>query len=144
MEERDSIDSSRETVYLKFGNYLRRVAVENVRPDARGEEVIEEGYIEPDQDSDRFAEIETPVEEMEADLDMAELVRKLKKENEELSREKNEIFEKYEKEIPEKKIHENVDTAKVSNIQETNPSKEEVMENRKHKRKLQKEKKQHE
>ena len=128
-----------KTVYLKFGNYLRRVAVEFVRPDTHGEEIIEEGYIEPDQDSDRFAEVETPVQEMEADLDMAELVRKLREENKELSKEKNAIVEKYEREIHENAVHK-----KQSNSQENNADKEEVIENRKQKRKHQKERKQQE
>ena len=42
---------------------MRRVSVENLRPDYHGEEVIEEGYIEPDQNNDRFAEVETPAKE---------------------------------------------------------------------------------
>ena len=51
-----------KTVYLKFGNYLRRVAVENVRPDNHGEEIFVDCNVEPDQDNDRFAEVETPVQ----------------------------------------------------------------------------------
>ena len=50
-----------KTVYLKFRNYLRRVEVENMRPDNHGEEIIEDGYVEPDQDIGSFAEVETPV-----------------------------------------------------------------------------------
>ena len=75
-----------KTVYLKFGNFLRRVAVDNVRPDYHGEETIEEGYVEPDQDDDRFAQVETPVQEMANDLEMAEANRKLIEEKKELTK----------------------------------------------------------
>ena len=53
---------------MKFGNYLRRVAVDNVRPDQHGEAVTEEGYLEPDVENERFAVEETPVKEMEGRL----------------------------------------------------------------------------
>ena len=71
---------------MKFGNFLRRVVVDNVRPDYHGEETIEEGYVEPDQDDDRFAQVETPVQEMAIDLEMAEANRKLIEEKKELTK----------------------------------------------------------
>ena len=121
--------------FQKFGNYLRRVAVENVRPDNHGEEIIEEGYVEPDKDIDRFAEVETPVKEMETDLEMAEIVRKLQEEVKELTVEKDMLLEKQKKEIDDKDLQ-------VSVRNESDTNKQDVIENRKHKRKLQKERKQ--
>ena len=67
-----------KTVYLRFGNFLRRVPVDNVRPDYDGEVDVEEGYIEPDDEDNRFAEEETSVQEMAKDLDLAEQNKKLK------------------------------------------------------------------
>ena len=68
-----------KTVYLRFGNFLRRVPVEKVRPDYNGEIDVEEGYIEPDEEDDRFAAEETPVQEMARDLNLAEEISNLKK-----------------------------------------------------------------
>ena len=126
-----------KTVYLKFGNYLRRVAVDNVRPDQHGEAVTEEGYLEPDVENERFAEEETPVKEMEADLDTAEVIRKLKDEVKELCKEKMEICEKYEKQLEVNNIDKKDTDDKIVD-------KEEVVDNRKVKRQLQKERKQQE
>ena len=67
-----------KTVYLRFGNFLRRVPVDNVRPDYDGEVDVEEGYIEPDAEDNRFAEEETSIQEMAKDLDSAEQNKKLK------------------------------------------------------------------
>ena len=125
-----------KTVYLKFGNYLRRVAVENVRPDYHGEEVIEDGYVEPDPDNERFAEVETPVHEMEMDLDMAEKNRKLTEKVKELTKdviEKNEMLDKHEKDLKE-----NVLNKKELEDKKDDTDIEKVVENRKLKRKRQK------
>jgi hypothetical protein len=53
-----------KTLYLRFGNFLRRVAIEKVRPDINGEIRKEEGYCEPDDEEEtaKFTEEETPVE----------------------------------------------------------------------------------
>ena len=85
-----------KTVYLRFGNYLRRVAVENVRPDPHGEEIIEDGYIEADPDDERFANVDTPVEEMEKDLELADQNRKLTEQVQELTKDKTQLIEKLE------------------------------------------------
>ena len=66
-------------LYLRFGNFLRRVPVDMVRPDYNGEVTVEEGYAEHDEDEQRFTEEETPVKEMANDLQLAEEKRKLKK-----------------------------------------------------------------
>ena len=121
---------------MKFGNYLRRVAVENVRPDYHGEEVIEDGYVEPDPDNERFAEVETPVHEMEMDLDMAEKNRKLTEKVKELTKdviEKKEMLDKHEKDLKE-----NVLNKKELEDKKDDTDIEKVVENRKLKRKRQK------
>ena len=38
-----------KTLYLRYGNFLRRVAIEKVRPDIHGEVRKEENYLEPDE-----------------------------------------------------------------------------------------------
>ena len=68
-----------KTLYLRFGNFLRRVLVEKVRQDVHGEIIAEESYIDPDDENDRFAAEETPVEELAKDLDLAEENSDLKK-----------------------------------------------------------------
>ena len=61
-----------KTIYLRFGNFLRRVPVEKVRPDLNGEIDLEESYVdtEDDVDNERFKEEETPVIDMSLDLDL--------------------------------------------------------------------------
>ena len=53
-----------KTVYLKFGNFLRRVPLDKCRPDINGEEAKEETYLEPPEEDDekRFKQLKTPVE----------------------------------------------------------------------------------
>ena len=73
-----------KTLYLRFGNFLRRVPIDKVRPDFDGEVSKEEGYVEPNDDEERFAAEETAVEEMAAEVDLAEENNKLKKAVEDL------------------------------------------------------------
>ena len=65
-----------KTLYLRFGNFLRRVAIEKVRPDVHGAVRREEGYneedVETENDVAKFTEEETPVKEMIEDLEVAE------------------------------------------------------------------------
>ena len=61
-----------KTLYLKYGNFLRRVATDKVRPDHDGEVKVEESYLEPNDDEERFAQEETPVVEMASELDSVE------------------------------------------------------------------------
>jgi hypothetical protein len=70
-----------KTLYLRFGNFLRRVAIDKVRPDANGEIEIEEGYADDEDDVDkaRFEKEETPVNEMADDLGLADQNNALKK-----------------------------------------------------------------
>ena len=75
-----------KTVYLKFGNFLRRVPLDKCRPDINGEEAKEEAYLEPPDEDDekRFSQLETPVEDMIPDLDLAAKNKQLEREVEEL------------------------------------------------------------
>ena len=65
-----------KTIYLRFGNFLRRVAIDKVRPDSDGEIRNEEGYIENENDLEdvenakRFEKEEAPVDELVADIGM--------------------------------------------------------------------------
>ena len=63
-----------KTLYLRFGNFLRRVPIDKVRPDIHGEIDKEEGYAEPEinDDEERFRDEETPVIEMAGDLGLAD------------------------------------------------------------------------
>ena len=65
-----------KTLYLKFGNWLRRVPIDTVIPDADGVQKVEESYIEPSEDKndeeERFKEEEMPIEELAKDLGTAE------------------------------------------------------------------------
>ena len=97
-----------KTLYLRYGNFLRRVAVEKVRPDYHGEVKVEEGFLEPDEEDDRFAEEETPVVELAADLGMAEENTKLKKKVKDLEEEvttlKHETMMEKKNNVTENKI----------------------------------------
>jgi hypothetical protein len=70
-----------KTLYLRFGNFLRRVAIDKVRPDINGEIEIE---TENDVDEARFREEETPVVEMASDLGLADQNTTLKNQVEKL------------------------------------------------------------
>ena len=77
-----------KTIYLRFGNFLRRVAIEKVRPDVNGEIDLEESYVDQeneDSDDERFQEEETPVVDMTLDLDLNEKNEELQKRMEDLS-----------------------------------------------------------
>ena len=77
-----------KTIYLRFGNFLRRVAIEKVRPDVNGEIDLEESYVDQeneDSDDERFQEEETPVVDMTLDLDLNEKNKELQKRMEDLS-----------------------------------------------------------
>ena len=63
------------TLYLRFGNWLRRVPIDTVLPDYVGPEKIEESYVEPSkevEDNQRFKVEETPVEELVKDIETDE------------------------------------------------------------------------
>ena len=66
-----------KTIYVRFGNFLRRVAIDKVRPDPNGEIRKEEGYIENENDDEdvenanRFEKEETPVAELAADIEIS-------------------------------------------------------------------------
>ena len=66
-------------MYLRFGNFLRRVPIEKVRPDYNGEVSKEEGYAEANDDETRFTEEETPIIEMASDFSLADQNKQLKK-----------------------------------------------------------------
>ena len=46
-----------KTFYLRFGNFLRRVAIDKVRPDINGEIDKEEGYAETENDVDEAGKV---------------------------------------------------------------------------------------
>ena len=74
MEERNSPSTLGQTIYLKYGNFLRRVAIDKVRPDATGNIEDEETAIDvedKDEEAERFLKEETPVVEMAEELDLA-------------------------------------------------------------------------
>ena len=79
------------TFYLRFGNFIRRVAIDKVRPDPDGEIYKEEGYSDHenknDIDEDRFQKEETPVIEMAGDSELADQNKDLKKQMEHLENE---------------------------------------------------------
>ena len=97
-----------KTLYLKFGNWQRRVPIDTVMPDPTGDEKIEESFVE-----DRFKEEEVPVVEFEKDLEKSALIEKfdslleqLKQEritNENLSNNKTQIQHKKENLLNENK-----------------------------------------
>ena len=122
-----------KTVYLKFGNFLRRVPLDKCRPDINGEEVKEETYLEPAEEDDekRFNQLETPVEDMFPDLDLAAKNKQLEKEIEELRA----------KTCPDNKEEESKDTVDEETVIEN--GEDDIQEKRKMKRqrkKLRKEK----
>ena len=80
-----------KTLYLKYGNFLRRIPIDKVRPDAEGEAKQEQEFIEPDDDEVRFEIQETPVREMAVELELPEELNKLKMENEGLRDEINKL-----------------------------------------------------
>ena len=129
-----------KTLYLRFGNFLRRVPVEMVRPDLLGETIQEEGYLEPNDDEERFKNEEEVVEDMAQDLDLAEknkeLVEKLTEAEKQVS--------KLEQELKSSK--EGDSNVELQNNSKKNIEEEatEKAERRKEKRKLQKEKKEKE
>ena len=66
-----------KTLYLKFGNWLRRVPIDTVIPDSDMAEKMEDSFVEatsaePD-DEDRFLAEDLPVEELTKDLETAQL-----------------------------------------------------------------------
>ena len=73
-----------KTLYLKYGNFMRRVAIDKVRPDIEGDTKKADEYIEPDEDEERFKAEETPVNEMIDELELAEQNIKLRNEMSEL------------------------------------------------------------
>ena len=135
-----------KTLYLRFGNFLRRVAIEKVRPDIDGEIVQEESYAdnENDADDERFKKEETPVIDMEVDLDLADKIKDLHKKIEDLegkdahSREKIEILEA---QLATCKEPNDVTENETINEEEEDSSKEKIWLKRKEKKKAQKEKK---
>ena len=67
-----------KTLYLRYGNFLRRVAIEKVRPDGSGLARKEDAYLEPDdQDQARFSQEEVPAEDLLQDLSLAEKNREM-------------------------------------------------------------------
>ena len=49
-----------KTLYLKYGNLLRRVSIDKVQPDHGSEKKKQEEFLEPDNDKARFKEESNP------------------------------------------------------------------------------------
>ena len=98
-----------KTIYLRYGNFLRRVASEKVRPDPHGEARKEESYVDHDDENDeaRFMKDETPVEEMAEDLTVADERNDLKKQVKELQ---EQVVELKTKILEEKTVDDHDDT----------------------------------
>ena len=74
-----------KTLYLRYGNFLRRVAIEKVRPDVSGQIRMEETYLDPeDLEQARFSQEEVPPEEVMRDLSLAEKNREMASQIEDL------------------------------------------------------------
>ena len=129
-----------KTLYLRFGNFLRRVPVEMVRPDLLGETIQEEGYLEPNDDEERFKNEKAVVEDLAQDLDLAEknkeLVDKLTEAETRVSKLGQEL-----KSFTEGNSNVEIQDDRKENLEEETRGK---AERRKEKRKLQKEKKEKE
>ena len=70
-----------KTVYLKYGNFLRRVPVDKVRHDEHGEQLLEEGYIDPDEGTEEKEQFRLEVtNDITEDIELAEENTKLKRE----------------------------------------------------------------
>ena len=69
-----------KTLYLKYGNFLRRVPIDTVIPDVVGAEREEDGFVEPldVEEEERFEAEETSVEEVSKDLETANEVALLR------------------------------------------------------------------
>ena len=119
-----------KTLYLRFGNFLRRVAIDKVRPDPNGEICREESYIdggddnETDENNERFVKEETPVADLAADIGISNQnkilenkVEKLEKEIENLRKSKdnaeNEEEENLKSSFVEEDIGKDIEKEKV-------------------------------
>ena len=58
-----------KTLYLKYGNFLRRVAIDKVRPDLEGDAKKQDEFLEPEDDEERFKVEESPVQEIAEELE---------------------------------------------------------------------------
>ena len=124
-----------KTLYLRFGNFLRRVPVEKVRPDHNGEVSVEEGYAEHDDEhEERFTEQEIPVQEMAKDLELAEV-------NKDLSKQIIDLKDQLKKESAEKEKNSDELEKDAETCSKKEEKKNNIVEARKLKRKNQKEKK---
>ena len=140
-------------MYLRFGNFLRRVAVDKVRPDPNGEIRKEEGYIdnandvETDENNQRFAEEETPVDELAADIGMSNQNKILENKMETLEKEVETLREfknSIERGNDTEEMNKDREKDKVSSdekVEESISYKERVVQKRKEKKMKQKAKK---
>ena len=141
-------------MYLRFGNFLRRVAIDKVRPDPNGESRKEEGYIdntidiETDENNKRFEEEETPVAELAADIGMSNQNKILENKLESLEKEVETLREfknNIERECTDNEtINKNEENDTPSSDEEVNDNisdKEKVVQKRKEKKMKQRAKK---
>ena len=116
-------------MYLRFGNFLRRVAIEKVRPDIHSEsQREEEEEDELENDTAKFQEEETPVEEMAEDLELAEKIKDLEIKNIDLQAELDCLTDDSQR-LPESDVAEEVKEGDAKDIVEvTENGDEEQME----------------
>ena len=83
-------------LYVKYGNFLRRIPIERVHPDLDGEVIKEESYIDRDEEVDQdqvFREEEEPVKEMASDLEISMELNALKSKLQQLEDENSKLKE---------------------------------------------------
>ena len=91
---------------IKYGNFLCRVPIDIVIPDIVGEEIREEEFIEPMEESetlDQFSKEETPVIDMTNDLEIARENTELKSK---VSMLEDEVLRLREQDLNSEEVHE--------------------------------------
>ena len=83
-------------VYLKYGNFLRRVPLERVFPDIDEEEIRESTFLEPEDEETNVAE-DIPPNLLQQDFDIASENLSLRKELENLKENLDEKLDEGEK-----------------------------------------------
>ena len=105
-------------LYLRFGNFLRRVPIERVRPDYDGQVHQEESYADCDETDTFEKDGEIDMKDMSEDLELADEVLKLRKEVEGLEVENSELKENITAEISEEEMY--VDKEEIQKLRRSN------------------------
>ena len=124
-----------KTLYLKFGNWLRRVPIDKVIPDVIGAEKAEESFIDPAEaecDEERFEAEETPIEELANDIETAKENLKLKEKVQSLEQ----VVQEYKN--GERQSNDDVEEEKNESSDDVDNTKEKVKTKRAERRRNQK------